>query len=267
MVSGSAPPATVFDTRSSMTNPRPSLLQPLGRASHGAWPQSGSMAMRPHWGTPAVGSARRLDWLRPIGRAKPHHKGGSRSAEMARLEAVLLVARQPLSSRRIAQLARLADGTQARTLIRRLQRCYDEEQTAFRVEEFAGGFQLLTRPKFGGWLRRLGAGIGEGRLSSPALETLAVVAYRQPVVRADIEAIRGVGCGEILRQLMDRDLVKIVGRANELGRPFLYGTTRRFLQLFGLRNLEALPRASELRTTNQTVARIPLSAEDETMAE
>ena len=232
-----------------------------------AWHRSDSKVLGMQWGKPASGSARRLDWLRPIERPKAHHKGGSRSAEMARLEAVLLVARQPLSSRRIAQLARLADGTQARTLIRRLQRCYDEEQTSFRVEEFAGGFQLLTRPKFGGWLRRLGAGSGEGRLSSPALETLAVVAYRQPVVRADIEAIRGVGCGEILRQLMDRDLVKIVGRANELGRPFLYGTTKRFLQIFGLRNLEALPRASELRTTNQTAARIPLSAEDETIAE
>jgi segregation and condensation protein B len=166
---------------------------------------------------------------------------------MARLEAVLLVARQPLSSRRLAQLARLADGTQARTLIRRLQFCYDDEGTAFRVEEFAGGFQLLTRPRFSGWLRRLGTAGGEGRLSSPALETLAVVAYRQPVVRGEIEAIRGVGCGEILRQLMDRDLVKIVGRAGELGRPFLYGTTKRFLQAFGLRNVDALPRARELR--------------------
>lgn len=173
---------------------------------------------------------------------------------MARLEAVLLVARQPLSTRRLAQLARLADGTQARTLIRRLQICYDTEGTAFRVEEFAGGFQLLTRPKFSGWLRRLGTVGGEGRLSSPALETLAVVAYRQPVVRGEIEAIRGVGCGEILRQLMDRDLVKIVGRAEELGRPFLYGTTKRFLQAFGLRNLDALPRASELRLTSRPAA-------------
>jgi segregation and condensation protein B len=83
---------------------------------------------------------------------------------------------------------------------------------------------------------------------------LAVVAYRQPVVRAEIEAIRGVGCGEILRQLMDRDLVKIVGRAGELGRPFLYGTTKRFLEAFGLRNLDGLPRASELRSLGENVA-------------
>lgn len=174
---------------------------------------------------------------------------------MARLEAVLLVARQPLSSRRLAQLARLADGTQARTLIRRLQSCYDAEAAAFRVEEFAGGFQLLTRPKFSGWLRRLGAAGTDTRLSAPALETLAVVAYRQPVLRAEIEAVRGVGCGEILRQLMERDLVKIVGRAGELGRPFLYGTTKRFLQAFGLRNLEGLPGASELRRPSHAAVR------------
>jgi segregation and condensation protein B len=87
-----------------------------------------------------------------------------------------------------------------------------------------------------------------------AFETLAVVAYRQPVVRGEIEAVRGVGCGEILRQLMDRDLVKIVGRAEELGRPFLYGTTKRFLEVFGLRNLEGLPRAGELRSPSHRTA-------------
>jgi segregation and condensation protein B len=85
------------------------------------------------------------------------------------------------------------------------------------------------------------------RLSAPALETLALVAYRQPVVRADLEAIRGVQCGDILRQLMERDLLRIWGRADELGRPLMYGTTKRFLQVFGLRHLGELPRADALR--------------------
>src|SRR5205814_9957079 len=85
--------------------------------------------------------------------------------------------------------------------------------------------------------------------SPPALETLSVIAYRQPVPRADIEAIRGVNCGEILRQLMDRDLVRIEGRSEELGRPYLYSTTKRFLQLFGLNDVKDLPRCSELRTS------------------
>lgn len=170
-----------------------------------------------------------------------------RDARTARVEAVLLLASEPLSSRKIGQFASLADGTEARTLIRRLNRLYDSQGSAFRVEEIAGGFQLLTRPKFGGWLRRLHQTSVETRLSAPALETLAVVAYRQPVVRAEIESIRGVQCGEMLRQLMERDLVRIVGRSEELGRPFLYGTTKRFLQVFGLRNLDELPRAAALR--------------------
>jgi segregation and condensation protein B len=154
---------------------------------------------------------------------------------------VLFLATEPLSSRRISQLASLADGTEARTLIRRLNAWYDLEDSAFRVEEVAGGFQLLTRPRYALWLRRLAPAGGMVRLSAPALETLAVVAYRQPVSRAEVESIRGVQCGEVLRQLMERDLVKIVGKSAELGRPFLYGTTRRFLQVFGLRSLDELP--------------------------
>jgi segregation and condensation protein B len=117
------------------------------------------------------------------------------------------------------------------------------------VEEIAGGFQLLTRARFAPWLRRLNSTVREVRLSAPALETLAVVAYRQPVLRAEIEAIRGVQCGEVLRQLIERDLVRIAGRSEELGRPLLYGTTRQFLQVFGLRHLEDLPRPEFLPIT------------------
>ncbi len=135
----------------------------------------------------------------------------------------------------------------ALTLIRQLNRLYDEEGRAFRVEQIAGGFHLMTRPAFADWLRRLAGTPAEVRLSVPAIETLAVVSYRQPVLRADIEAIRGVACGEILRQLMERDLVRIHGRSEELGRPFLYGTTTRFLHLFGLASLDELPRSEILR--------------------
>jgi segregation and condensation protein B len=170
-----------------------------------------------------------------------------RDEKLARVEALLFVAHEPLTSRKIAQLASLADGTEARTLIRRLNHFYDVQASAFRVEQVAGGYQILTRPKFGGWLRRLHPSAVETRLSAPALETLAVVAYRQPVVRAEVESIRGVQCGEILRQLIERDLVRITGRSDELGRPFLYSTTRRFLQWLGLRSLDDLPRAATLR--------------------
>jgi len=181
--------------------------------------------------------------------AGPSHGGAATDPALARLEAVLLLAREPLSSRKLSQFANLADGTQARTLVRRLNERYDGAGRAFRVEQVAGGFQLLTRRKFAPWLRRLAHVPGESRLSAPALETLAVIAYRQPVPRSDIEAVRGVNCGEILRQLMERDLVRISGRSEELGRPFLYATTKRFLELFGLSNLEELPRRNELRAS------------------
>ncbi len=166
---------------------------------------------------------------------------------MSRLEAILLLAREPLNSRKLAQYANLADGTQARTLVRRLNERYDAAGRAFRVQQVAGGYQLRSRRAFAPWLRRLAHVPGESRLSAPALETLAVIAYRQPVPRADIEAIRGVNCGEILRQLMERDLVRVGGRSEELGRPFLYATTKRFLELFGLIHLDELPRGDLLR--------------------
>jgi len=171
---------------------------------------------------------------------------GRRDDTLARVEAILFLAREPLNTRKIAQFASLADGTQARTLIRVLNQFYDQGGSAFRVEEVAGGFQLFTRAALSPWLRRLHRVEHGPRLSGPSLETLAVVAYRQPIPRSEVEAVRGVQCGDLLRQLMERDLVRIVGRSEELGRPFLYGTTKRFLEQFGLRRLEDLP-ASELR--------------------
>lgn len=170
-----------------------------------------------------------------------------RHEKLARLEAALFATGEPLNARKIALVAGLADATEARTLIGQLNVFYDTQGSAFRVEQVAGGYQILTRAKFGGWLRRLRQAPVETRLSAPAAETLAVVAYRQPVERSRIEAIRGVQCGEMLRQLMDRNLVRIVGRSPELGRPFLYGTTRRFLQWSGLRSLDELPRSETLR--------------------
>ncbi|NBW86245.1 MAG: SMC-Scp complex subunit ScpB [Planctomycetia bacterium] len=160
---------------------------------------------------------------------------------MARLEAALFLAREPLNTRRLAKLARLSDGTRARTLLRELRTLHDATGCAFRVEHIAGGFQLLTRSAFGPWLRRLAEQPAGARISTAAMETLAIVAYRQPVTRAEIESIRGVGSEEMLRQLMERDLVAIGGRAEDLGRPHVYVTSRRFLTVFGLARIEDLP--------------------------
>jgi segregation and condensation protein B len=111
----------------------------------------------------------------------------------------------------------------------------------------AGGFQLLTRPEFFPWVSRLRRANSDLRLSAPARETLAIIAYRQPITRADVEAIRGVQCSEVLRQLMEKGLVRITGRDDSLGRPVLYGTTKKFLQLYGLKSLRDLPQAGELK--------------------
>ena len=190
------------------------------------------------------------------------HRGKSNTVDererIHRLEAVLFLAREPLNSRKLSQFANLADGTEARTLVRQINERYDKVGRAIRVEQVAGGYQLMTRSQFSQWLRRLEHTPKELRLSTPALETLAVVAYRQPVLRADIEAIRGVSCGEILRQLMDRDLVRISGRSEDLGRPYLYSTTRLFLQMFGLKNLDELPRADIFRRDE---SRSPMTAD------
>ena len=164
-------------------------------------------------------------------------------SRLRRLEAILFLAKEPLHSRKLSQYANLSDGTEARTLIRKLNAFYDEVGRAFRVEEVAGGFQLLTRTTYYQWLRRFEHVPRPTRLSQPALETLSVIAYQQPVLRFDVESIRGVNCGEVIRQLMERDLVRIAGRSEELGRPYLYRTTRKFLQQFGLSGLDKLPRA------------------------
>ncbi len=175
----------------------------------------------------------------PISESPPDD--APRNEKMRRIEAALFLARGPLSARKIAQLVGLENGTEVRVLVKRLTRLYDEEGSAFRVVEVGGGLQLRTRVAFAPWLSRRYRETLDVRLSPPALETLAVVAYRQPILRAEVESIRGVQCGEIIRQLMDRGLIRVVGRSEELGRPYLYGTTARFLELFGLRGLDDLP--------------------------
>jgi len=173
--------------------------------------------------------------------------------ELSRVEAVLFLSREPLASRKIAQLADVADGARVRSLIRRLNERYRKGKSAFYAYEVAGGFQLRTAPEFAPWLLRLQEAPVEARLTNSALETLAIVAYEQPVLRANIERIRGVHCGDVLRQLLEQNLIKIVGRSEELGRPFLYGTTKKFLQTFGLVRIEDLPRREIPWISNEDV--------------
>jgi segregation and condensation protein B len=171
----------------------------------------------------------------------------ARDHRLALIEAALLVADEPLTTRRLAAVAGLSDTAEVRRLVRRLQALYERDGSAFRVEEPGGGYQLLTRPEFHPWLARLRRTGNELRLTPAARETLAIIAYRQPIMRAEIEAIRGVQVSEVLRQLMEKGLVRIAGRHDSLGRPVLYGTTRKFLQSFGLKSLKELPQADQLR--------------------
>lgn len=178
----------------------------------------------------------------------------------ATVEAVLFASDNPLTAGKIAGAAELTQSA-VKKAITSLNERYEQVGAAFRIEPIAGGFQMLTLPEYRDVLSRLLRTKSESRLSQAALETLAIVAYRQPIIRADVEGIRGVGCGEVLRGLMEKGLVKIVGRADVLGRPMLYGTTRRFLEAFGLGGLDDLPRVEELRSGAQPAETPPQPAE------
>jgi segregation and condensation protein B len=172
---------------------------------------------------------------------------GVRGRKAARVEALLFVSDTALSARRLAQLAMLADSAQAAQIVEQLNAAYDRDRSAYRIERAANGYLLLTRPVYAHWLGRVHHRQGDMKLSPPALETLTVVAYRQPITRAEIEAVRGVQCAEMLKHLLERGLVRIAGEDNSLGRPYLYETTRQFLEVFGLGSLDELPLADRLR--------------------
>lgn len=162
------------------------------------------------------------------------------------VEALLFASEAPLTAAEIARVEEGLDEERVEALISELKADYEREQRAFDIFEIAGGYQLLTRPEFAYALERFETVPVSSRLSGPALETLAIIAYRQPVGRAEVEEIRGVGAGGVLKTLQERGLVEVVGRGEGLGRPLLYGTTRFFLEHFGFRTLDDLPRPDEL---------------------
>src|SRR6266516_829930 len=185
------------------------------------------------------------------------------------IEGLLFSAQKPLSIREIAtaikgadaeeelspnQFARVSEAEVAGAL-EQLKVEYIEQERAFQLNEKAEGWQLATDPKYARWVRQIFPAPKPARLSAPALETLAIIAYRQPITRADVEAVRGVNIDGVLQTLMERGLVKIAGRAEIPGRPLLYETTQFFLDHFGLRNLDELPNVEELRTRHLPVAR------------
>ncbi|HVG43906.1 MAG TPA: SMC-Scp complex subunit ScpB [Longimicrobium sp.] len=162
------------------------------------------------------------------------------------VEALLFASEAPLSAAELARADESLDEEVVESAVAELRGEYDQDERAFQIFEVGGGYQLLTRPEFAPVLERFDSVPATQRLSGPALETLAILAYRQPVGRAEVEEIRGVGAGGVLKTLQERGLIEVVGRGAGLGRPLLYGTTPFFLQHFGFRSLDDLPRPEDL---------------------
>lgn len=162
------------------------------------------------------------------------------------VEAVLFASDAPLKAEEIARADGSLDEDRIEEAIQELRTLYDETERAFQIVELGEGYQILTRSEFAPYLERFDTVPRPSRLSGPALETLAIIAYRQPIGRIEMEYIRGVGSAGVIRTLQDRDLIRVVGRAEGLGRPLLYGTTQRFLEHFGFASLDELPRPEDL---------------------
>jgi len=160
-------------------------------------------------------------------------------------EALILASPEPIPLARLAKLIPRCTPAKARILVDELNAEYVDQQRAFGICEVAGGYQMRTHSEFASYLQQL-RNTRPLRLSNPALETLAIVAYRQPVTRAEVENVRGVEAGPVMRSLLERKLIKLVGHREVPGRPMLYATTKRFLEVFGLAKLEDLPTLREL---------------------
>lgn len=169
---------------------------------------------------------------------------------IAPIEAMLVSTDRPLKALALvdaisAHLDVQLKNTDVAAAVDLLNQQYLESGRAFTIESISGGYRMMTRPEHAPVIAAMHRSRASTRLSKPALETLAIIAYRQPITRAELEAIRGVACGEVVRSLMERKMVKITGRAEELGRPMLYGTTRQFLDTFGLSSVKDLPKPEE----------------------
>ena len=177
------------------------------------------------------------------------------------LEAALFASARPIPTDELAALDPEASPAALSAALDEIRECYDVQGHGVELVEIGGGWQILTRAEYTEAIERAQLAARPQRLSAAALETLAIVAYRQPIGRAEIEEIRGVAVGGVLKSLHERGLIDVVGRAEGLGRPLLYGTTSIFLEQFALRHLEELPRADELAIALRTAPRAEAGAE------
>ena len=161
------------------------------------------------------------------------------------IESLLFVADTPLSLDRIKEVLEIEDTKDIRNALEQITQEYQERQGGIFLSEVAGGYQIRTKPEYHEYVKRL-LKPNPHRLSNAALETLAIIAYKQPVIRSDIEHLRGVDCGGVLRVLMEKKLIRVLGRKEIPGRPLIYATTKHFLEVFELKNLKDLPTPKEI---------------------
>ncbi len=161
------------------------------------------------------------------------------------IESLLFVANEPLTVDHLKKIISGAESRELREALEELAADYEKRQGGFFLNQVAGGYQIRTRPEYMEWIKRL-LQPKPLRLSKAALETLAIIAYKQPVIRSDVEHIRGVDCGGILRVLLERKFIRVLGRKDIPGRPLIYATTKRFLEVFDLKNLKDLPTPKEI---------------------
>jgi segregation and condensation protein B len=194
------------------------------------------------------GNARPPAALRFAGppKAPPALHALARSPELARLEAALFLADEPVSAKKLAGACDLKNAEAALAGIAALRELLAKDDSGLEIIDVAGGFRLVTAAVAHTWLLRLRRTGHDLRLTPMLLETLAIIAYRQPIMRAEVESIRGVACADAVKSLMEKGMVRVVGRHDSLGRPQLYGTAPKFLQLFGLNSLADLPEVSAL---------------------
>jgi segregation and condensation protein B len=161
------------------------------------------------------------------------------------IESLLFVADEPLTVDRIKKILFQAETVEIRAAMAELSAEYEARQGGFYLDEVAGGYQIRTRSQYSDWIKKL-IQPKPLRLSKPALETLVIIAYKQPIIRSDIEHLRGVDCGGVIRVLLERKLIRVLGRKEIAGRPLIYATTKRFLEIFDLKNLRDLPTPKEI---------------------
>lgn len=169
------------------------------------------------------------------------------------IESMLFVSEDPLTIDRIKNVLAFADTKEIRNALKVLLDEYESRKGGFFLHEVAGGYQIRTRPEYTEWIKRL-VKPNPRRISKASLETLAIIAYKQPVIRSDIEHIRGVDCGGVIRMLLERKLVRVLGRKKIPGRPLIYATTKQFLETFDLKDLKDLPTPKEIEDLTNSLS-------------